>query len=418
MSEFGFNSVGSVLIEDGASGRLGEILKDKFSFENVMLVTDKCLVELGLVAPVVQSLEDAGIPVVVFDQVEADPSEETVKKAVVTAKSYRVEGVIGFGGGSPMDVAKLVSVLGYIAPDGRASTYFDKFLAIWGHTYGGKAWTKNRDVGKKDPSLKDIYGVDNITTERLPLIQIPTTAGTGSEVTPVSIVTTGANTKMGVVSSRILADLAVLDATLTLGLPAHITAATGIDAMVHAIEAFTSAIKKNPMSDALAKEALKLIGENIVTACKDGSNIDARRAMLTGAMMAGVSFANSPVGAVHALAYPLGGQFHIPHGLSNSLVLPHVLKFNAPKAEHLYAELADVMKLPGATNAEKTANFIKWLEDIADTVGIERRLRDMKIKESDLAGLADDAMLQTRLLVNNPREVTLDDARAIYGAAW
>ena len=402
MPEFGFNSVGSVLIEDGAASRLGEILKARFELENIMLVTDKCLVELGLVEPVVKSLEAAGIPVTVFDEVEADPSEATVKKAALKAKSFRVDGVIGFGGGSPMDVAKLVAVLGY--------TYTEPKTGFFG---GGRD-----DIRRKEARLEDIYGVDNVTTERLPLIQIPTTAGTGSEVTSVSIITTGENTKMGVVSSRIMADLAVLDATLTCGLPAHITAATGIDAMVHAIEAYTTAIKKNPMSDALAKEALQLLGGNIVEACKNGSNVDARRAMLTGAMMAGVSFANAPVGAVHALAYPLGGQFHIPHGLSNSLVLPHVLKFNTPKADHLYAELADVVGLTGVTNMQKTIEFIKWLDDIAEAVGIERRLRDVRIPESAIEGLAEDAMKQTRLLVNNPREVTLCDARAIYEAAW
>ncbi|MCK0069731.1 iron-containing alcohol dehydrogenase [Kordiimonas laminariae] len=383
MPEFGFNSVGSVLIEDGAASRLGEILKARFELENIMLVTDKCLVDLGLVEPVVKSLETAGIPVIVFDEVEADPSEATVKKAALKAKSFGVDGVIGFGGGSPMDVAKLVSVL-----------------------------------VKGEQELSEMYGVDQVRVCKVPLIQIPTTAGTGSEVTSVSIITTGENTKMGVVSSRIMADLAVLDATLTCGLPAHITAATGIDAMVHAIEAYTTAIKKNPMSDALAKEALQLLGGNIVEACKNGNNVDARRAMLTGAMMAGVSFANAPVGAVHALAYPLGGQFHIPHGLSNSLVLPHVLKFNTPKADHLYAELADVVGLAGVTNMQKTIEFIKWLDDIAEAVGIERRLRDVRIPESAIEGLAEDAMKQTRLLVNNPREVTLSDARAIYEAAW
>jgi len=391
---FSFNSVQSILVEDGAAARLGEIVKERFNPDNVMLVTDKCLVELGLVAPVVASLEASGIAVAIFDDVEADPSEETVSKAALFAKSYRVTMVIGFGGGSSMDVAKLVAFLGYTS---------DK---------------KGPAANAKRQYLSDMYGVDKITDDRLPLVQVPTTSGTGSEVTAVSVVTTGETTKKGVASSKLLADLAVLDATLTVGLPKHITAATGIDAMVHAIEAYTTKLKKNPVSDAMAKQALTLLGGNLLTACNDGSNLDARRAMLTGAMLAGASFANAPVAGVHALAYPLGGHFHIPHGHSNALVLPHVLKFNAPYAEKLYAELADHMGLGGVTDAAKTEAFIAWLEGLADAVGIETRLRDMGIKESDLAVLADDAMLQGRLLVNNPRELTRDDALAIYEAAW
>ena len=399
MSGFEFNSVGSVLVEDGAASRLGQIVKERFSPESVLLVTDAGLIKLGLLEPVLASFEKASIPVTVFDGVEADPSDATVQKAALIAKSYRTSLVVGFGGGSSMDVAKLAAVLGY---------------TVDRHVPG----TSSAFVKEKEQSLADLYGVDQVKGHRLPLVQVPTTAGTGSEVTPVSIVTTGENTKMGVVSSKIIADLAVLDAELTIGLPAHITAATGIDAMVHAIEAYTSAIKKNPMSDALAHRALMLLGANIVAACKDGSNLEARRAMLTGAMLAGASFANAPVGAVHALAYPLGGRFHIPHGLSNSLVLPHVLKFNAPNAKGLYAELADLMRLGSGSDEAKTEAFIEWLETIADEVGIERRLRDMGITRDDLPMLADDAMLQSRLLVNNPRTVTRDDALKIYEAAW
>jgi len=398
LSEFGFNSVGSVLVEDGAASRLGAILKERFAPETVLLITDPGLVKLGLVDAALASFDAVGIPAAVFDQVEADPSEETVKKAVLTAKSYQASMVVGFGGGSSMDVAKLVAVLSY-APSTRKRQSIDDYLAF------------------EPQSLEDLYGVDQVQGSRLPLVQVPTTAGTGSEVTAVSIVTTGESTKMGVVSAKILADLAILDAELTLGLPRHITAATGIDAMVHAIEAYTSAIKKNPMSDALAKEALKLLGSNIITACNDGGNLEARRAMLTGAMLAGASFANAPVGAVHALAYPLGGRFHIPHGLSNSLVLPHVLKFNASSASDMYAELAVLMDIGAGSNDAKTDAFIGWLEGIAADVGIERHLRQLHISHNDLPMLADDAMLQTRLLVNNPREVTRDDALRIYEAA-
>jgi alcohol dehydrogenase len=197
-----------------------------------------------------------------------------------------------------------------------------------------------------------------------------------------------------------------------------VTAATGIDAMVHAIEAYTTKLKKNPLSDMLARQALTLLSTNLAPACEDGRNIAARQAMLLGAMLAGQSFANAPVAAVHALAYPIGGIFHVPHGLSNSLVLPHVLRFNAPAAMALYAELAGIVA-PEATGSDeaRAMALIAALEQLAERVGIETRLAQVGIRESDLERLADDAMLQTRLLGNNPREVTRADAFAIYAAA-
>src|SRR5690606_31516641 len=228
-------------------------------------------------------------------------------------------------------------------------------------------------------SLSDMYGVGNAKGNRLPLIQVPTTAGTGSEVTPIAIVTTGETTKAGIVSPVLLPDIALLDAELTLGLPPQVTAATGIDAMVHAIEAYTSKAKKNPLSDMLAKEALRLLAGSIVTAVEDGSNVQARANMLLGAMLAGQAFANAPVAAVHALAYPLGGHFHIPHGLSNSLVLPHVLRFNTEAAEELYSELAPIIlgqACTGESCRDKTLQLVEGLEALIKKVGLPNRLRD------------------------------------------
>jgi alcohol dehydrogenase len=224
---------------------------------------------------------------------------------------------------------------------------------------------------------------------------------------------------MGVVSPVLYADLAVLDAELTLGLPPKATAATGIDAMVHAIEAYTSKHKKNPVSDALAKAALGLLAPNLLAACRNGQDRNAREAMLLGAMLAGQAFANAPVAAVHALAYPIGGIFHVPHGHSNALVLPHVLRFNLGAAAPLYAELAEVI-VPGVSgpSEQKAQALIDHLERLAEQVGIETRLRQVGVAETDLARMAADAMKQTRLLVNNPREVSEGDALAIYRAAW
>jgi alcohol dehydrogenase class IV len=241
-------------------------------------------------------------------------------------------------------------------------------------------------------------------------------------VTPVAIITVGAEEKRGVSSPIILPDIAILDADLTRGLPPHITAATGVDAMVHAIEAYAStSANNNPMSQLLAREALRLLGANIETAVFEGGNAEARGAMLLGSMLAGQAFANSPVAAVHALAYPIGGTFHIPHGLSNALVLPHVLRFNAPEAHAVYAEIA-ADAFPHLAEVEgsqaRCAAFIEALENLAETLGMQTRLRDVGIPESALAKMAEDAMLQQRLLVNNPRSVSEADALAIYRAAW
>lgn len=381
---FSFSSVPNIVCESGAAKRIGALAQLHFpSARHALIVTDAGFLKTGLVDAPIASLKAAGLSVSVFSDVVADPPEAVVLQAVADARQHAVDLVIGLGGGSSMDVAKLIAVL-----------------------------------ADSDQPLSSMYGIGNVKGNRLPLVQVPTTAGTGSEATPISIVTTGATTKMGVVSPKLYADLAILDAELTLGLPPKVTAATGIDAMVHAIEAYTTRLKKNPLSDVLARQALTLLAKNLVTACEDGKNLAARQAMLLGAMLAGQAFANAPCAAVHALAYPIGGIFHVPHGLSNSLVLPHVLRFNAPNAAPLYAELAEIVAphAQGSTEA-RSAALVAAMEQLAARVGIETQLRQVGIAEADLDRLADDAMLQTRLLTNNPREVTRDDARAIYAAA-
>lgn len=384
MTDFTFSTVAHLISEIGASVRLGSICRTHFpDARRAMLITDAGLLGTGLVAQPELSLVESGVSVRLYADVVADPPEAVVLAAVDFARSRDIDLVIGLGGGSSMDVAKLVAVL-------AGSTQ----------------------------SISAIYGIGNVQSRRLPLVQIPTTAGTGSEVTNIAIVTTGATTKTGIVAPQLYADIAILDAALTLGLPPLVTAATGIDAMVHAIEAYTSKHKKNPMSDLLARQALMLLHRNLLTACQDGANLPARQAMLLGACYAGQAFSNAPVAAVHALAYPIGGVFHVPHGLSNALVLPHVLRFNASHAAELYAELAQIVA-PACTgsNEARTAALIAAMEEMAAATGIATRLRAVGIGEHDLDRLADDAMLQTRLLGNNPRTLTRADARAIYAAA-
>jgi alcohol dehydrogenase len=381
---FAFSTVAHIVSEMGAAGRLGEHIAQRFpGARRALLVTDPGFLKTGLVNAPAVSLRAAGLAVEVYSKVVADPPEAVVLEAVDAARKFGADHVIGLGGGSSMDVAKLIAVL----------------------------------AGSEQP-ISAIYGIGNVQGARLPLVQIPTTAGTGSEVTNIAIVTTGATTKMGVVAPQLYADLALLDAELTLGLPPQVSAATGIDAMVHAIEAYTSKHKKNPLSDILARKALQLLSANLITVCENGKNLAARQAMLLGAMLAGQAFSNAPVAAVHALAYPIGGIFHVPHGLSNSLVLPHVLRFNAPEATGLYAELAEIVVPAASGSAEARAEALAMaMQQIATVTGIERTLQQVGIKEADLDRLADDAMLQTRLLGNNPRTVTRDDARAIYAAA-
>jgi len=276
-------------------------------------------------------------------------------------------------------------------------------------------------LARSGEPLASAYGVGLAKGPRLPLLLAPTTSGTGSEVTPIAIVTTGASEKRGVVSPLLLPDLAILDPELTAGLPAAVTAATGIDAMVHAIEAFTSASpNNNPVSRALAREALALLAANIERAVSHSRDMDARSAMLLGSMLAGQAFANSPVAAVHALAYPIGGIYHVPHGLSNALVLPEVLRFNAVAAHEAYAELAaiifpDLAALPGSVRAEA---FCDAMAALSHRLGLPQRLRDVGIPNDAIGRLAEDAMKQTRLLVNNPRPLALADAQAIYEAVW
>lgn len=384
MQGFEFNTVRRIVSGPGKAMELADECR-ALGMSRPLLVTDPGLMAIGLVQPVLAGLDGAGVPPLVFDGVVEDPPEATVEAAVQMAREGKIDGVIALGGGSSMDVAKVVAVL-----------------------LGG------------EQTLTELYGVGQVSEGRLPLILVPTTAGTGSEVTPVAVITTGETTKAGISSPVLLPDVALLDAQLTIGLPPAVTAMTGVDAMVHAIEAYTSRHKKNPMSDTLAVQALHLLSRNIRTAVSDGKNLAARENMLLGACLAGQAFANAPVAAVHALAYPLGGHYHIPHGLSNSLVLPSVLKFNAPSAHEQYAELAEIVTgvhVLGSSEA-KTIALIDALRVLIRDVELPGTLQEANVKESDLEMLATDAMLQQRLLINNPRDVEYADALSIYRAAY
>ncbi|MTI42375.1 alcohol dehydrogenase class IV [Roseibium hamelinense] len=385
INAFSFNTSNRIVFENGSACALADHAGHLLG-ERPFVVTDEGIVAAGLIDQPLGFVTESGRQIAVFDRVTADPAVSVIMAACDAAKAHAPSSIIGFGGGSSLDVAKLVALL-----------------------------------CKSHERLDDIWGIGNVAGDRLPLVLVPTTAGTGSEVTPISIVTVGADEKRGVVSPVLLPDLALLDPSLTFGLPAHVTAATGVDAMVHAIEAYSSrSANNNPVSRALAVEALKLLGGSIETAVYTPTDLDARGAMLLGSMLAGMAFANSPVAAVHALAYPIGGTFHVPHGLSNALVLPHVLKFNAPAAHQPYSDMAPHVfpELAETVDTEQRAiAFAEHLQDLTRKLGLRTRLTDVGITASDLPKMARDAMKQTRLLVNNPRNLSEADALAIYQAA-
>ncbi|PHR61069.1 MAG: alcohol dehydrogenase [Robiginitomaculum sp.] len=371
-----FQTVPDIRIESNGTHKMAAYVDGLASNKRIFIVTDKGVRGLGLIDGAIESLKSAGYDVFVFDDVVADPPEAIVLAGAKAARDFNASLILGFGGGSPMDTAKIIA-----------------------HLAGC------------DQPIQSLYGVGLAKGPRLPLMLIPTTSGTGSEVTNVAIVTTGETEKKGIVADSLYADRVLLDAGLTLGLPKLITAATGIDAMVHAIEAYTSLPQKNPISDALALTALRKLRGAIERVCTDGNDIDARNDMLMGAMFAGQAFSNAPCAAVHALAYPLGGFFHIPHGLSNALVLNEVMKYNMPKADKLYAEISVDLGLGKSGEA-----LLEDMQRIKDATGVPQTLSSVDIPKTAIDMMAKDAMTKTRLLMNNPREMTFDAVTEIYEA--
>lgn len=373
-----FKTVSDIRIEPGGTARLDTHAKGLSRNKRVAIVTDKGVRSLGLMDAGLAALQDAGFDLMIFDEVVADPPQDIVVRGAEAVRAFDAGLVIGFGGGSPMDTAKVIAYL----------------------------------VDNEEP-IEAIYGVDVAQGSRLPLLLIPTTSGTGSEVTNVAVITTGKGSKNAVVSDPLYADRVLLDADLTLGLPGHITAATGIDAMVHAIEAYTSQHKKNPISDALALSALRKLTRAIGRAVNTPNDVDARNDMLIGAMLAGQAFSNAPVGAVHGLAYPLGGFFHVPHGLSNSLVMVDVMKFNMEedRAKRWYGEIASDLGV-----GETSSALIDEIQRLQDETKVQRRLRDVNISADAIPMMADDAITKERVLRNNPRVVTREDIVKIYQA--
>ena len=356
----------------------------------ILFISDPELSNLGLYNSLLESLILEGAEIKLCTAINQDPTLENLQSALETGGGFLATGILGFGGGSPMDVAKLTALI----------------------------------LGSGE-NLDDLWGVNKAKGPRLPLILVPTTSGTGSEVTPISIITINNLEKRGVSSHFLIPDRAILDPTLTYGLPSDITASTGIDAMVHAIEAYTSISKnKNHISCALAIDALGLLSGAIRNAVKNGSSdLLARNNMLLGSMLAGMSFANSPVAGIHALAYPLGGKFKISHGLSNSLMLPHVIRFNCVIEEvaNAYSKIAPVIfpQLLDIENSfERSEALAQSFQELSQSLGLPVKLRSLKIPREACSEMAIEAMKQERLLVNNPRQILIEHATKLYFDAW
>lgn len=377
-----FKSAHKLITGDGALKQLS----DEFSAMGVsrpLIVTDKGVLSSGLIDQVTALLPVP--PILIIDDIPAEPEIKVIEAKLSTLKQRKVDSVIAVGGGSAIDSAKVL-----------AATYY----------YEGE--------------LTALFGENLITSTPLPLIAIPTTAGTGSEVTNIAILGDPVSQmKKGIVSDLLLPDLAIVAPQMSLSCPAHITAASGVDAFVHGLEAFLS-VNASPITDALAVKAMTLIYHHLPTAFAHGDNMQAREAMATGSLMAGMAFGNAGVGAVHALAYPLGGRFHLSHGISNAIMLAPVMKYNSVVCGRRMTEVARVLGIVDANTAEDQAvdALLIAIAQLCKTVGIPTQLRDFNIEQQDIPLLAQEASKVTRLLRNNPRAMDVTAIEQIYRSVY
>jgi alcohol dehydrogenase len=370
----------NVFAGSDAMQNLNTIIQDGVT--KITIFTDKGILKFGLLDEVISIIEKNHIEYEILSDIPTEPSYTQAQEVVEQFKALNSDFIIGVGGGSVMDIAKLASVL-----------------------------------STDDYTVKDLLENPLLAKKQVTSLMIPTTAGTGSEATPNSIVgVPEKNLKVGIVNGELIADHVILDSNMIKNLPKPIAAATGIDALAHAIECFTST-KANPISDTFALEALDLILNNIIEACTNPDALEAKSNMLLGSFYAGVAITSSGTTAVHALSYPLGGKYHIAHGVSNAILLTPVMKFNEPVIKDLLAKAYD--RVVKGTNEELTVNekskyIIDLLENIVKTLEIPTSLKAFNVPEEDLEGLVAAGMEVQRLLVNNRREVTPEDARKIY----
>ena len=366
------------------SGCINNFVEDfqKLGFKRLFILTAPPI--RPLIADMQQQLEQMGVAMEVFDQIVAEPTVTDFKNILTLAQTFQADSVIGVGGGSVLDITKLVATLFY---------------------------------GKQQ--VEDCFGIGFIKEKGLWFACMPTTAGTGSEVSPNAILLDERDKlKKGIVSPFLMADVAYADPKLTLTVPAKVTADTGMDALTHCIEAYTNKFA-HPMVDMYALKGIELLAKNLLRTVKDGSDLEAREACALGSLYGGLCLGPVNTAAVHALSYPLGGEYHIPHGLSNAILLPSVMKFNRPANLKKYAEVAVAMGAPVGKNDDETAqNGVDFIYQLSEAVGIPSKLTDIGIPQEAVPHLAKAAMEVQRLLKNNPREVTEQDAINIYNSLY
>ena len=381
---FSFTGAKKIVFGNGSLLTLAGHLNEHHA-KNPLVVIDKNLAKTGLHEKIASILVSEGIKFIVFDKVEPEPRIELADEGAALCLKNKCDSVIGIGGGSAMDVAKAIA---------------------------GIATNKGAAV--------DYLGLNKVPKPGLPKIMIPTTAGTGSEVTFTAVfIRKNLKKKEGMNSPHLYPDLALLDPELTLSLPPEPTAHTGLDALCHAIESYTS-INASPLSEMFSLEAIALIAENLRTCVHDGKNIAARERMLLGSLYAGIGLANAGVTAVHSLSYPLGGKFGVGHGLANTILLAPVMAFNLPGALEKFADVAEAMGecIDGLPLREAAYLAVDAVEALIEDCGITSSIRDFGVKEDDFPSLADVAMTVARPLENNPRKMTKEEMIAIYAQAF
>lgn len=354
----------------------------KMGLQRLMVLTAPPI--LPIIEEPLASLKAAGVSIEIFQNILAEPTVNDFKKILEAARQFKADSVVGIGGGSVLDVTKLVAA----------------FL-------------------NSDQQVEDCFGTGFIKRKGLWFACLPTTAGTGSEVSPNAILLDERDhLKKGIVSPFLIADAAYVDPKLTWTVPAKVTADTGMDALTHCIEAYTNKFA-HPSVDIYALQGIRLIAANLEKAVKNGKDVEAREALAFGSLYGGLCLGPVNTAAVHALSYPLGGEFHIPHGLSNAILLPSVMKFNMPANVKRHAEVAVALGCKPGKNDEETAQRgVEFIYRLAEAVGIPKKLTDLGIPQTAVPGMAKAAMQVQRLLKNNPREVTEQDARDIYNSLY
>lgn len=373
-------NVGRIIAGPGSLSTIQEI-PAAWGAQNVLIITDQGVWNAGLIEKPKSHLESVGVGVAVIHDTPPEPTVEQVRSIFRQAQSLGAQMVIGIGGGSAMDTAKLISVL-----------------------------------LTNDVSLEQLLAKAPIQRRGLPTLMVPTTAGTGSEATPNAIVLVPEQElKVGIVNDKLVPDCVILDPLMTLNLPPAVTASTGMDALAHAIECYISK-KANPFSDTFALKAVELISKSLRQAYREGQNIEARHDMLLGALFGGMCIATSSTTAVHALAYPLGGKYRVPHGLSNAILLPYIMQFNLDATEDRFRDIAVAMGLDvsGSTTRQAAQKMIDNLYALNRDLNIPAGIAAHGVTEADLDALVEAASKVTRLLDNNPKTLTKSDMRAIY----